>query len=503
MKNEDYRKSHLGKIAKKYEFETYQKNSYYSLMWEIEKKYLKEFLRKHKIKNYLDFACGGGRVIKLVENYVDNSLGVDVSEDMLKIAEERVKKSKLLLQDITQIGLKERFDLITAFRFFLNAQTELKHNVLMEFQKITEKDSFIIVSNQGNKYSFRSFIFLINKYLCRNKINQMSKNDLEKLFKRYDFRLVEYKGIGFLPKELYKIPFIKKTLFNIDLLFYKLRILSYFSKNQIFVFKKTIKMDNYLKLKGRKYLVRNDLESFLIFYNYFLSRINKIPDFLYKPINQISILVIKIFFRLKLNNFLKTIKINENFLIRIKSKWKNPSIIKLIKKNKRYYIRKYNCPATLRKEMNFYKKYSKNISKIKPQKRTLKENYLEYDFIKCKNLQTLLIEGNIKKCGLRKFIDEFVTQLNLFYGNKNKCLIHGDLTPNNIYYMSGIFTIVDYSESEFYYPDFDKYTFIEQVFKHCKISKKELERYFNIEKINQFEKHLKRKNEIRYQKQTI
>jgi len=234
----DYRDNFLGDRANVYETREYGKDSYYTFMWKLEKKYLKEFLMKRKFKNYLDFACGNGRVIEFLEHYVENSLGIDVSEDMLKIAEKKVVRSDLLLQDITERKLKKIFDLITAFRFFLNAQEDLRHDVLVQFKNLTKKDSVVIISNQGNRFSFRFFTVFINKYIFKKDHNQLSKKDLEKLFENYGFKLIEYRGIGFLPKPFYKIPLINKVFFWLDYLFYEIKIFSYFSHNQILIFER-------------------------------------------------------------------------------------------------------------------------------------------------------------------------------------------------------------------------------------------------------------------------
>ncbi|MEX0668711.1 MAG: class I SAM-dependent methyltransferase [Candidatus Saccharimonadales bacterium] len=236
----DYRNKFSSENAQKYETSTYKNNSYYSLMWKIEKKYLQELLNGRQFDNYLDFACGSGRVIEFTENYADKSTGVDVSADMLKLARSKIKKSKLIQQDLTQESLaaQENFDLITAFRFFLNAQSELREEVADEFAKITDKGSTVIISNQGNKTSFISITALIEEALTGRKLNKMSLSDFKQLFESHGFKLVEYRGIGFLPKIFYNITFLKKIWFFIDLFFYRLRIFSYFSHNQIMVFEK-------------------------------------------------------------------------------------------------------------------------------------------------------------------------------------------------------------------------------------------------------------------------
>lgn len=233
----DYRNVFLGKGADKYEFGTYKENSYYSLIWELEKEYLKDFLVKNKFKNYLDFACGSGRVISFAEKYVGASTGVDVSKDMLNITKTKVSKAKLIAQDITKSSLNAKYDLITAYRFFLNAQEGLRHDVLKEFQQMTKSGSYVVISNQGNKTSAIFLTAPLEKTFFGKKLNMLSKKDLEKLFNQYGYELVEYRGFGFLPKAFYSIGFLKKPLYALDTLFYKARVFSYLSHNQTLIFK--------------------------------------------------------------------------------------------------------------------------------------------------------------------------------------------------------------------------------------------------------------------------
>ncbi len=80
-------------MADDYSRNVYAKNSYYSLMWNIEKIVLEREIVSINKKNikYLDFACGTGRVISYVENFVESSHGIDISQEMLNIASKKTK----------------------------------------------------------------------------------------------------------------------------------------------------------------------------------------------------------------------------------------------------------------------------------------------------------------------------------------------------------------------------------------------------------------------------
>lgn len=73
---------------------------------------------KVKFNSYLDVACGTGNVtIRLAEKFKE-IFAVDLSEDMLREAFEKFKvnkiKGKVICQDMTELCLNRKFDLITS-----------------------------------------------------------------------------------------------------------------------------------------------------------------------------------------------------------------------------------------------------------------------------------------------------------------------------------------------------------------------------------------------------
>ena len=80
---------------------------------------------------HLDFACGTGRILEYFAGRVDSSTGVDVSDSMMEVAGRWPPKAELIEADLTQNDVlgDRRFNLITAFRFFPNAEPELRQAV--------------------------------------------------------------------------------------------------------------------------------------------------------------------------------------------------------------------------------------------------------------------------------------------------------------------------------------------------------------------------------------
>ncbi|MGB7328003.1 MAG: class I SAM-dependent methyltransferase, partial [Rubripirellula sp.] len=130
-KTDDYRHSHLGADKAKSYNNLFQDNPYRKILWQFERQVVDRVIAElgQRPLRHLDFACGTGRVVAHVESHDHlHSTGVDISPDMLNEARKHVGHSTLVEADLTRddVLAEKRFDLITAFRFFPNAQGELR-----------------------------------------------------------------------------------------------------------------------------------------------------------------------------------------------------------------------------------------------------------------------------------------------------------------------------------------------------------------------------------------
>ena len=119
----------------------YQKDSHDARIWILEKEILIIIIHRYKLKNlvnHLDFASGTGRIFEVFKNCENNSIGIDVSESMLVEAKKKYRDVTFIKKDLTSHPnyFTIQFDLITTFRFFLNAENSLRENVLSLFYKI-------------------------------------------------------------------------------------------------------------------------------------------------------------------------------------------------------------------------------------------------------------------------------------------------------------------------------------------------------------------------------
>lgn len=222
--NKNYRDSHQSKnYGKRYKLH-YSGDNYNTRVWELEKDILEKTIELYfgdrKINNYLDFACGTGRVCSFLEDKVVNSVGVDVSDSMLEIAKDHCQKTKLLQIDITQDdSINEKFDLITAFRFFLNAEDELRKEALKKMRALLKKDGYLIFNIHGNKNSFRHLQLFLS-----GRGNEISPNEIRNLLKECGFTIKKIVGVSFLYEKLSFLP--KKWWFSLEKIIQKIPFLN-------------------------------------------------------------------------------------------------------------------------------------------------------------------------------------------------------------------------------------------------------------------------------------
>jgi len=219
--DQDYRFSHYGEgsFSDSYDQKLFREGSYDRCIWEKEKEILRKIIEENGIKRerYLDFACGTGRVLSFLERQFRNSIGLDISPTMLEKAKNKVSKSRLICGDATKDPsiVSGTFDCITSFRFFLNAQPELR-NEAMSFisTKLKDSDSLFIFNIHGNKISSRWFMVMLNK-LRGIPLNAMSLKEVQDLVARNGLEIVDWFGTNYLDKSFYNyMP--KKLWFFIE-----------------------------------------------------------------------------------------------------------------------------------------------------------------------------------------------------------------------------------------------------------------------------------------------
>lgn len=235
-----YRESHKyeGKGA---EYEAYYQNkAWQRFLWSREQEIILRILEKYftgRDVHLLDFACGTGRITELLENRVKTSTGIDVSGSMLAIAREKLKRTEIIETDITAENvLKPRkFNLITAFRFFLNAEPELRSAAIKAIAELLDEDGYFVFNNHQNSGSpwIKLRYVHYRKKNPEGTFNVMSIEQMKNLAEEAGLEIVEIYPAGFFNPP--KVPVSYRLNRTIDWAAEKFRFMNQFSENLIAV----------------------------------------------------------------------------------------------------------------------------------------------------------------------------------------------------------------------------------------------------------------------------
>ena len=175
----------FNKIANYYDFFLMKK-----LFTLVQKKVI-NYLNIKKNSRILDIGCGTGNFLSILEKKNKNLklYGIDISKEMLKIAETRLKSSTLLINSAEEIKFKNEFDYVfstEAFHHFSNQEKAVKN-----FYNALKKNGKLIIADVEMGFIF-NFIF----HIIEPGNNKMSsREEFRNLFKENNFKNIKQKRI--------------------------------------------------------------------------------------------------------------------------------------------------------------------------------------------------------------------------------------------------------------------------------------------------------------------
>ncbi|KAJ52756.1 ubiquinone/menaquinone biosynthesis C-methylase UbiE [Clostridium tetanomorphum] len=157
-------------------------------------------------KDYVDLGCGTGNITELVGKYFSSVWAVDLSNDMLTKAEEKLRvkgiKGKFICQDISELNLNKTFDLITCCldstnyivenykieNYFKNVYNHLKKNGIFIFDINSHYKLTKILGNNIYNYDDEDVYYIWENNLEENIVDMyltffIKENEL---YKRFD-----------------------------------------------------------------------------------------------------------------------------------------------------------------------------------------------------------------------------------------------------------------------------------------------------------------------------
>lgn len=196
----DYRISHtVPKKGSTYD-EHFRESAWLRHVWREEQRVLAGVIRRHYADRkiaYLDFACGTGRVLEYISQYAETSVGIDVSDEMLQVAERKVTRAEIVRGDLTRDDVLHgrTFNLITAFRFFPNAESSLRREAIQSMVRHLDMNGVLVFNNHENHSSLRYRV----ARLRGKRWPTMSKSDVQHLLSEVGLRIVESHAMGVFP----------------------------------------------------------------------------------------------------------------------------------------------------------------------------------------------------------------------------------------------------------------------------------------------------------------
>jgi SAM-dependent methyltransferase len=210
MKTTDYRYSHTAPGAGQRYDALFAEDRYDGWIWEKEQEVLRGIVRAYATPGHfrlLDFACGTGRVLQFLEPLAREAVGVDVSSEMLRLAAGNVRQARLINADITRDRalLGDQFDLITAFRFFLNANDGLRRDALTALRDMLRDGGVLVANIHVNLWSLKLPSHLFRRWVRRQSINATSIRSMTHLFHDHGFRVIRVIGVGWCSPRIFTL----------------------------------------------------------------------------------------------------------------------------------------------------------------------------------------------------------------------------------------------------------------------------------------------------------
>ena len=206
-KSASYRTSHSSSgYARQYD-RTFSEG-YYAIEWEqVERPLVKQVLAclaAQGAKRSLDFACGTGRILEVHVETFEDVVGVDISAEMLSHAHQSCPEALLVEADLTVTGVIDEVrdvQVCTAFRFFLNAEPQLRLDALKALHSCIVEGGYLVANFHLNPTSLIGVFYRIRNRLSGRTINNlMSLKEAKALLCAHGFEVEATHWYGLWPR---------------------------------------------------------------------------------------------------------------------------------------------------------------------------------------------------------------------------------------------------------------------------------------------------------------
>jgi SAM-dependent methyltransferase len=211
MRTVAFRDSFKGRDdVQRYEHEVYEPEGFDAFIWNLQRPLVIDRVARQVAAGsgrYLDFACGTGRIALAVEMLTDSSVAIDTSSEMVEVARPLARKTRFVVGDLLHDAslVEGPFDIITAFRFFLNLEAPLRLTAMRTLAGLLTPDGCLIFNVHGNQHSARHFG--VERRRRRGEAhNEMTEAEIRELVAAAGLRIESMIGFGLFPRRLHSTP---------------------------------------------------------------------------------------------------------------------------------------------------------------------------------------------------------------------------------------------------------------------------------------------------------
>ena len=235
--NTGYRNSHLAEGYGRSYSRCFEDNPYRSLLWDAEKGFLDDLLGRFfpaAAPRHLDFACGTGRILAYLEGRTARSVGVDLSPTMIEVAREAAVKAEIIQADITvdDVLADSEFDLVTAFRFFPNAEEALRDQAMEAILKHLAPGGLLVFNNHKNLRSTRN---RLARLVGRGRTVDPTLGSISEFVGRHGLTIRRIYHVGVLPSSERGLVLPRAILASVEGILSRIPSLRGCAENQVFV----------------------------------------------------------------------------------------------------------------------------------------------------------------------------------------------------------------------------------------------------------------------------
>lgn len=182
-------------------------DGYLSALWRsVERPLIEATLRRHRAagaRTVVDFACGTGRITQVNEGVFPRSIGIDISAEMVTRARVRCPRSEFRVLDPTRpsIALLPEADVVTTFRFLLNAEDDLRAEALAAIRKLLRPHGVLIAGFQWNEHSPAGLFYRARNVVRRtNNPRTITTAGARRLLEEHGFAPMSVAPYGVWPR---------------------------------------------------------------------------------------------------------------------------------------------------------------------------------------------------------------------------------------------------------------------------------------------------------------